>query len=289
MSSTARTSISGLPTRCGSATEGFASSSCTCSGVTGTPSISCALRMKSACRPCSVSRRSGICSAVSAPFIMMPSSARSIPVDCGFQEAQCLEVSEIDSQRLMIHVPRGKGAQDRCVPLPHATLQIVRTHWRHHTHPRLLFPALSRNGHSARTAQTPMAKSSVQGAFRAATEAAGICTRQVSVHTLRHSYATHLLEAGVTLRVIQRYRGHATLETTMISLHLTHTGQEDASQLIDRVMEGLSEGDHHRDLPHGRPRVSAALWGAHAPSTPEGPRRSPPVPDREPRLCRVPV
>lgn len=160
---------------------------------------------------------------------------------CGLrlQEAQYLEVSDIDSQRMMIHVHRGKGAKDRLVPLPHATLQLLRTHWRHHKHPRLLFPALGRNGHSAHTAQTPMAKSSVQGAFRAAKQQADIRKRQVSVHTLRHSYATHLLEAGVNLRVIQRYMGHATLETTMVYLHLTHKGQEDAYQLIDRVMEGL--------------------------------------------------
>lgn len=160
---------------------------------------------------------------------------------CGLrlQEAQCLEVSDIDSQRLMIHVHRGKGAKDRFVPLPHATLQILRTHWREHRHPRLVFPAVGRNGHSARAAQTPMAKSSVQGAFRAAKQAAGIHKRQVSVHTLRHSYATHLLEAGVNLRVIQGYMGHATIETTMVYLHLTHKGQEDAYHLIDRVMEGL--------------------------------------------------
>ena len=68
--------------------------------------------------------------------------------------------------------------------------------------------------------------------------------KAVSVHTLRHSYATHLLEAGVNLRVIQRYMGHAQLETTMVYLHLTQKGQEDACQLINQVMEGL---DHDHD------------------------------------------
>ena len=63
--------------------------------------------------------------------------------------------------------------------------------------------------------------------------------RTSPVHTLRHSYATHLLEAGVNLRVIQRYMGHTQLETTMVYPHLTQKGQEDAFKLIDQVMEGL--------------------------------------------------
>ena len=160
---------------------------------------------------------------------------------CGLrlQDAQQLEVSDIDSQRMMIHVHRGKGAKDRFVPLPHATLAILRTHWRRHRNPRLLFPACGRNGRAAATATTPMAKSSVQGAFRHAKRDAGVGKRGVPVHTLRHCYATHLLEAGVNLRVIQKNMGHASLETTMMYLHLTHKGTEDAYALIDRVMEGL--------------------------------------------------
>ena len=90
-----------------------------------------------------------------------------------------------------------------------------------------------------------MAKSSVQGAFGRAKVAAGIRKKGVSVHTLRHSYATHLLEAGVNLRVIQRYMGHTQLETTMVYLHLTQKGQEDACQLINQVMEGLNH-DHNQ-------------------------------------------
>jgi integrase/recombinase XerD len=83
---------------------------------------------------------------------------------CGLrlQEALHLEVSDIDSQRMMIHVHRGKGAKDRFVPLPQATLKLLRTHWRAHRHPRLLFPALGRDGQSAPAAQHPMAKSSVE-------------------------------------------------------------------------------------------------------------------------------
>ena len=160
---------------------------------------------------------------------------------CGLRlhEGLHLETSDIDSTRMMIHVHRGKGAKDRYVPLPQSTLHLLRRYWVTHHHPRLLFPALGRNGKGAKEAQTPMAKSSVQGAFRRAKGDAGVRKKGVSVHTLRHSYATHLLEAGVNLRVIQKNMGHTQLETTMIYLHLTQKGHEDACQLINQVMEGL--------------------------------------------------
>jgi integrase/recombinase XerD len=165
---------------------------------------------------------------------------------CGLRlhEGLHLEVSDIDSKRMMIHVHRGKGAKDRYVPLPLSTLNLLRRYWMTHHHPTLLFPALGRGGAGAKDAPFPMAKSSVQGAFRRAKVAAAIQKKAVSVHTLRHSYATHLLEAGVNLRVIQRYMGHARLETTMVYLHLTQKGQEDACQLINQVMEGLDH-DHN--------------------------------------------
>ena len=68
---------------------------------------------------------------------------------------------------------------------------------------------------------------------------AGIKKRRVTIHTLRHSYATHMLEAGVNIRVIQRYLGHAVLQTTMVYLHLTTKGQEDAFEIIDSQMKGF--------------------------------------------------
>ncbi len=95
---------------------------------------------------------------------------------CGLRlhEGLYLEVSDIDSTRMMIHVHRGKGAKDRYVPLPPSTLNLLRRYWVTHRHPCLLFPALGRNGNGAKDAPSPMAKSSVQGAFRRAKVAAGI-------------------------------------------------------------------------------------------------------------------
>ena len=84
-----------------------------------------------------------------------------------------------------------------------------------------------------------MSRSSVQGAFRTATQRAGLTKMGVAIHTLRHSYATHLLEAGVHPRLIQRDLGHTQLETTMLSLHLTHKGHEEASERLNALMHGL--------------------------------------------------
>ena len=85
----------------------------------------------------------------------------------------------------------------------------------------------------------PMSRNSVQGAFRKAKRRAGITKLGVAIHSLRHSYATHLLEAGVNLRLIQIYLGHTRLETTMVYLHLTQKGHEDASTRINALMQGL--------------------------------------------------
>lgn len=159
---------------------------------------------------------------------------------CGLrlQEGLGLEIPQIDGARKILKV-HGKGSKDRFVPLPESTYQLLRKYWATHRNAKLIFPALGREGKGAASAERPMAVDSVQGAFRQARYAAGIKQRRVTIHTLRHSYATHLLEAGVNLRVIQQYLGHARLETTMVYLHCTNKGQEDARQRINEVMAGL--------------------------------------------------
>jgi len=157
---------------------------------------------------------------------------------CGLrlQEGLHLEVGDIDSNRMLIHVHRGKGAKDRMVPLPKQTLETLREHWKTHRNPRLIFPALGRGCRQGAAANSPMSVTSVQGALKDAAVKAGITKRSVHIHTLRHSYATHLLEEGVNLRVIQNYLGHTSIETTMIYLHLTRKGHDDAVQIINRLM-----------------------------------------------------
>jgi site-specific recombinase XerD len=84
-----------------------------------------------------------------------------------------------------------------------------------------------------------MRRSSVQGAFRTAKHRAGITKTGVAIPTLRHAYATHLLEAGVNPRLMQRSLGQTQLDTTMLSLHLTHKGHADAYERLNALMHGL--------------------------------------------------
>ena len=159
---------------------------------------------------------------------------------CGLRlrEGVHLQVRNIDSDRMMVHVQHGKGAKDRYVPLPVPTLEMLRRYWRTHRHPEWLFPAPTKSGVPLSTATKPMSVSGVQRAFKAALQESGI-QKDASVHTLRHSYATHLLEAGVNLRVIQAYLGHSSPQTTAIYTHLTRKADDLAAEAINRVMGDL--------------------------------------------------
>ena len=153
---------------------------------------------------------------------------------CGLRllEGVHLQVADIDSGRRLLHVRGSKGNKDRYVPLPEATLHQLRQQWRRHHHPRWLFPG------RGLSASAPMDESGVQKAFRAALHQSGL-SKPASVHTLRHSYATHLLEAGVNLRQIQSYLGHDSLSTTALYTHLTRQGEVNAVETIDRLMADL--------------------------------------------------
>jgi len=159
---------------------------------------------------------------------------------CGLrlQEGTHLQVSDIDSARSLIHVHHGKGGKDRYVPLPDSTLELLRQYWKTHGNPVWIFPASGRGGIHRSTAERATPLSNVQDAFRLALHQSGI-SKKASVHTLRHSYATHLLEAGVNLRLIQEYLGHNSAETTSLYTHLTARAQEAATQVIQQLMEGL--------------------------------------------------
>jgi integrase/recombinase XerD len=159
---------------------------------------------------------------------------------CGLrlQEGTNLQVADIDSARRMLHVRHGKGAKDRYVPLPQRTLTLLRQYWTTHRNPLLLFPSPGHGEVPLSSSTEPMARSSVQDAFRAALKESG-SNKRASVHTLRHSWATHLLEAGVNLRLIQEYLGHSSATTTSLYTHLTVRAEELGAAAINRLMNDL--------------------------------------------------
>ena len=120
-------------------------------------------------------------------------------------EAVSLRVADIDSSRMVIEVRQGKGGKDRTVMLSPQLLNILRTYWRLAKPKTWLFPGREENG--------PMHVTALHAACRSACKAAGL-TKRVTVHTLRHSFATHLLEGGTDIRIIQVLLGHNHLSTT---------------------------------------------------------------------------
>jgi len=158
---------------------------------------------------------------------------------CGLRlmEGIRLQVPDVDGDRTLLHI-HGKRAKDRYVPLPDDTLALLREHWRTHRNPAWLFPTGTRSHVAPHgdPAVGPVSRSSLQSAFCRAVKQSGVHKR-AHVHTLRHSYATHLLEAGVTLQLIQEYLGHTSLRTTAIYTHLTRELRDAALQPINGLMQ----------------------------------------------------
>ncbi len=160
---------------------------------------------------------------------------------CGLRllEGARLAVADVDGRRMLLHV-HGKGGRDRYVPLPTAALPMLRDHWRAHRSPEWIFPASVRRGRRTFVppGAGPISDSSLQSAFRRSLLKSGI-SKRAHVHTLRHSYATHLLEDGVNLRLIQAYLGHGSARTTQLYTHLTREAHESAANPINRLMTWL--------------------------------------------------
>jgi integrase/recombinase XerD len=143
-----------------------------------------------------------------------------------------LESGHIDTGRGMVWIRDGKGARDRRVPLPKPLLTRLRRYWKEDrpvsTMP-LLFVAAE---------GTPIHETTIQKTFNAAQQEANI-PRRATVHTLRHSYATHLVEHGISLRTIQDLLGHKSLQTTEVYMHVTLPGTERLQEVLDRLMTNL--------------------------------------------------
>ena len=150
---------------------------------------------------------------------------------CGLRisEAAALEVTAIDRVSGLIRVV-GKGNKERCIPLPAPVHAQLRQLWTSHRNPRWLCPNPRGDG--------PISRHALEKAFRKVVAEAGIKAR-TTPHTLRHSYATRLLESGVELRIVQILLGHASIGTTAIYTHLTEPTRAGLKKILDKLMAGL--------------------------------------------------
>lgn len=158
-------------------------------------------------------------------------------------EALNLRISDIDSQKMQIHVRQGKGNKDRFVNLPEVTLLALRTFWKTHRNPDLLFPNQNGTPETIRKADTPMDREGAQQALRGALRDCGI-KKRISIHSLRHSYAIHLVEDNVHLRHIQELLGHVDPQTTALYTRLSEPAMQNRSQAINKIMSA-----YQLDLP----------------------------------------
>ena len=145
-------------------------------------------------------------------------------------EVTHLHVSDIDGQRMTLRVEQGKGRQDRYVMLSHRLLVVLREYWGTYRTKHWLF--------EGQIPQQPLSRSAVQKVFKKAKLKAGI-TKTVSVHSLRHSFATHLLENGINIRKIQLLLGHRSLRSTQIYTHVARDYLEDTPSPLD-ILPDLS-------------------------------------------------
>jgi len=141
-----------------------------------------------------------------------------------------LKVNDIDSQRMIIRVVAGKGGKDRDLPLSPVLLEILREYWRWRKPKLYLFPTHT----CSRRLDQPISDKTVWIACSEAARRAGI-SKRVTPHTLRHSWATHLLEAGTDLRTIQVLLGHGDLETTAQYLHLSQRHLQAITNPLDSL------------------------------------------------------
>lgn len=173
-------------------------------------------------------------------------------------EATHLQISDIDSQRMLLHIHKGKGQKDRQVPLSPRLLETLRAYWRQAQ------PAPASYLFPGRTLDVPLSSTTIQKMCKQAALTAGI-QKRVSSRTLRHSYATGLLEAGVDLLTISRLLGHASFTTTMIYLHVRRPHLESAPSPIDWLPVRQLPGWHHP--PAGHPPAENGP-GSHNTPTP---------------------
>jgi len=155
------------------------------------------------------------------------------------KEAITLAPGDIDKDRMVVHIRKGKGFKDRILPLPGITLRGLRAYYKTHKNPEWIFPALGQNmGKNAGTATQPVSSNGVQGALRRTVKKLGI-KKRVHPHVFRHSYATHLVEANVPILHLQKLLGHTDIKSTMVYLHVTTRAETHSHEIVRQIIQGV--------------------------------------------------
>jgi site-specific recombinase XerD len=158
---------------------------------------------------------------------------------CGLRLHECVHLTVDDIEPTRLIVRDGKGGKDRCIPLSGLIYEQLRHYWSQHRNPKWIFPTAGRGlCPDARKrmglSSEPIGKGSLQTAFRQAMAVAGL-RKRASIHTLRHSYATHLLGLGVNIRQLQLYLGHEDIVTTTLYTHLTPFGEQKSYEHVETI------------------------------------------------------
>jgi site-specific recombinase XerD len=165
---------------------------------------------------------------------------------CGLRISECLEltVHDIDAAQNKLWIRKGKGNRDRMIPIATTMVEDLRSYWHFHQNPLLLFPKVGRGSNDPekvsarmRRADKPMPHGSLQRLLVMARMELDI--PEATPHTLRHSFATHLVESGASLHTLQALLGHKQIDTTMVYLHLTHESGQNSIRLIEDLCQGL--------------------------------------------------
>ena len=147
-------------------------------------------------------------------------------------EAVTLPITAVDSKQMLLRLV-GKRNKERALPLTEAILEMLREVWKTHRSPRWLFPS--------RRIVTHLPDATARDAFNKARSACGFDDK-FRPHSLRHSFATHMLQRGVDIRIIQILLGHSSIRSTEIYTHLTEPLREDLRHLLRQTTDGLFEG-----------------------------------------------
>lgn len=150
-------------------------------------------------------------------------------------ESLNIKIADIDSARHLIHIRNGKGGKDRFVTLPEKTLHIMRQYWSTHRNAEFIFPS-GKHDNQRHHAIESMSRGGLQKSFKAIVKSCGIHKR-ITIHSLRHCYGTHLVEAGLNLSAIQHQMGHQSPKVTVGYIQMTDTIQQNTREIINNLMQ----------------------------------------------------